>query len=152
VLHPEKYHDQRDPPQEISLPPLADDRWQLNLQDTLGEFVLSVHLDEFLDDPAWAADAAAGWDGDRIAVWQDAQGHTLVLWKTVWDSAAEAAQFEDAYRTLIPLRFEGITATDDVWWEADDAAVGLLREGDRVSIAWGPDRATTEIALALATE
>jgi len=147
VLHPEKYYDYRDLPQEVYLPPTPGDGWQLVIEDTLGEFVLSVHLDEFLDDPTKAASAAAGWDGDRIGVWQNPEGHLLVLWQTVWDSSADAVEFVDAYRAVIPARFEGASATDDTWWEADSVAVGLRRKGDRVWIVWGPDRTTAETAL-----
>ncbi len=147
VLHPEKYHGRRDLPQEVYLPSIPVDGWQPVLEDTLGEFVLSVHLDEFLDDLEWAEQAAAGWDGDRMGVWQDAEGRSLVLWQTVWDSSAEAVEFEEAYRALIPARFEGASATDDTWWDAPSVAVGLLREDDRVLIVWGPDRATAEAAL-----
>ncbi|MFQ6100820.1 MAG: hypothetical protein ACE5OS_06245 [Anaerolineae bacterium] len=147
VLHPEKYHGHRDLPQEVTLPSAPGDGWQPVLEDTLGEFVLSVHLDEFLDDPGWAERAAAGWDGDRIGVWQDPEGRSLVLWQTVWDSGAEATEFEDAYRALIQARFKSVSATDGTWWDAPSVAVGLLREDDRVWVVWGPDRATAEAAL-----
>lgn len=147
VLHPEKYLGSRDWPQEIALPETSLDGWQLILEDTLGEFVLSVHLENFLGDPEQALEAAAGWDGDRIGLWQDGQGRWLVLWQTAWDSDAEATQFEEAYRALIPTRFEGATATADNWWEEVNLAVGLLRENDRVWLVWGPDRATAEAVL-----
>jgi len=147
VLHPEKYHDHRDLPREVYLPSTLGDGWQPVLEDTLGEFVLSVHLDEFLDDPARAAHAAAGWDGDRIAVWQDTEGRSLVLWQTVWDNNADAIEFEDAYRAVISTRFEGAVATDGAWWETPSIAIAMLREDDRVWVVWGPDRAAAEVAL-----
>lgn len=147
VLHPEKYLGGRDLPQEIHLPATPGDGWQLMFEDTLGEFVLSVHLDEFLDDPEQATRAAAGWGGDRIAAWQDGEGRSLVLWQTVWDSSVDATEFEDAYRLVIPARFEGALATADMWWETPSGAAGMLREDNRVRVVWGPDRTAAEAAL-----
>jgi hypothetical protein len=147
VLHPEKYRDHQDPPQEVNLPSAPSDDWQPVLEDTMGEFVLFLHLDEFLDDAEWAERAAAGWDGDRVGVWQDAEGHRLVLWQTVWDSSAEASEFEEAYRALVPARFKGASTADGVWWDTPSVVAGLLRDDDHVWIVWGPDRATAGAAL-----
>jgi hypothetical protein len=147
VLHPEKYLGQRDWPQELQLPESPVDGWNPILQDSLGEFVIQIHLDEFLDDPERAANAAAGWDGDRIGLWQDGQGRWLVLWQTVWDNSDEAAEFEQAYQALIPARFKGATATGEGWWQEANLAAGVLRENEQVWLVWGPDQTTVEAAL-----
>lgn len=147
VLHPEKYYGSRDRPQEVSLPTLPGEEWQKVMEETVGEFVISAHMGVFLTNPDLPAKAAAGWDGDRIGIWEDASARQLILWETVWDSSAEAAEFEDAYQAVIPTRFDGIIVTGDGWWEKPGASVGLLREYDHVWIVWGPDRATTEAAL-----
>jgi hypothetical protein len=147
VLHPEKYLGDRDEPRQIGSPASPDGDWQLVLEDTLGEYVLSVHLDEFLDDVEWAADAAAGWDGDRMSIWQDAQGRSLALWQTAWDTASDAAEFEEAYRTLIPVRFEDAVTSDAMWFESSVNVVGVRRDDRYVSIVWGPDRTAAKAVL-----
>ena len=140
VLHPEKYLGDRDEPRQIGSPAPPEGNWQLVLEDTLGEYVLSVHLDEFLNDVERAADAAAGWDGARLSVWQDGQGRSLALWQTVWDTASDAAEFDEAYRTLIAARFEGAVTSGDTWWESSGTVAGVKRNDSYVSIVWGSDR------------
>ncbi|MFB6117430.1 Hvo_1808 family surface protein [Halosegnis sp.] len=44
--------------------------------------------------------AAAGWDGDRLHVYTK-DDETAYVWKTAWDSPAEAEEFAAAYRDLL---------------------------------------------------
>ncbi|HSU82096.1 MAG TPA: hypothetical protein VLR69_06720, partial [Thermoanaerobaculia bacterium] len=54
-------------------------------------------------DPAYAA--AAGWGGDRFAVYEKA-GARLVVWITEWDGEADAGEFRAALQGLGGWRVE----------------------------------------------
>ena len=99
ILHPKKY-DAREAPLEVSFPAHAVDGlgggWSVALQDTYGEFQISTWLREAGVSASDAADAAAGWGGDRLAVLDGPGDHWAVAIHTVWDSAADAAEFEAA--------------------------------------------------------
>jgi hypothetical protein len=85
VLHPEKYAS-GEQPRTVRLSyrpprgrPLAD--------GVLGEFLLRTLLGEGAS-PA----ATAGWGGDAWSAW-DVSGQTLVVWRSVWDSPVDEAEF-----------------------------------------------------------
>ncbi len=124
ILHPETY-DRRQSRVEIELPalPLMGDGLRLARADTLGELVLRVWL--AAPGPGLAADplltpeiaerAAAGWRGDRIAIYlpaaadaplpapsapdagapapAPARSAAALAWVTVWESDADADDF-----------------------------------------------------------
>jgi hypothetical protein len=138
ILHPERYAGQPDLPQDVGLNADPGASWALILEDTLGEYVLIQHLDQFLEDPERAATAADGWDGDRIAVWQDEAGQPLVLWSLVWDDEAEAEEFALAYGELIEERFAAVQSVGEVWWQNATTSIGFVRQGAWVHIVWGP--------------
>jgi len=48
--------------------------------------------------PEAAARAAAGWDGDRAALYVG-KDDELLVWLSVWDSPADAAEFAEAARS-----------------------------------------------------
>ena len=98
LLHPDKLA-AREPAVEVTFP--ADlaasvgDGWTVALQDTLGEYQLSV----LLGDAAGAtspADAASGWGGDRVAWITGPDGANAAVLDTKWDTEADAAQFAEA--------------------------------------------------------
>ena len=45
--------------------------------------------------------AAAGWGGDRLAVIEGPDGAWAVVMQTVWDTPADAAEFETAATTAL---------------------------------------------------
>lgn len=103
ILHPEKYTDSLpDLPTRVTLP--APRFASLVHEDNLGEFETRLFLYEHLRDVGRAAQAAAGWDGDRYQLVQTPQGEGLV-WFTVWDSALDAAEFRDALERSVERRF-----------------------------------------------
>ncbi len=56
---------------------------------------------------AEAEAAAAGWDGDRYAVFKRRNTNdTLLLLRTSWDSEAEATQFADAYQRALAVKYK----------------------------------------------
>ena len=105
ILHPEKYAG-GEAPIAVSLPADLATRlgagWKSAFEDTNGEFQLAVWLrTSTAIDTATANAAAAGWGGDRYALLEGPNGAWAVVTKTVWDTPADAAQFEAAATGLV---------------------------------------------------
>ncbi|HET9613707.1 MAG TPA: hypothetical protein VFP22_02750 [Candidatus Limnocylindrales bacterium] len=105
VMHPAKYA-AGEAPIGVTLPADLPARlgtgWSSALVDTFGEFQLGVWLRQNTAIGAGgAADAAAGWGGDRIAVLQGPSGAWGVVLRTAWDTAADAQQFEAAATPIV---------------------------------------------------
>ena len=101
ILHPEKFHGQRDEPVEISLPGglkklLGEGTEELS-ENTLGEFSISLLLRALGVSKAKANTAASGWDGDRYVGYETKDGRVVVIWLSTWDSEAEAQRFTSTY-------------------------------------------------------
>jgi hypothetical protein len=101
ILHPEKWYGRRDDPVVVHLPRLAAELpgYRKTAEGTLGELSLRIFLRESLHDAGWATDAAAGWGGDRFAVYQRGNAR-LVVWVTEWDNGIEAGQFKNAIESV----------------------------------------------------
>jgi hypothetical protein len=99
VLHPEKYQ-AGEAPLDVELPADLATRmgsgWTGALEDTFGEFQASVWLREGGIARTTADDAAEGWGGDRMAYLTGPDGADAVVWRTAWDTAADARQFLDS--------------------------------------------------------
>jgi hypothetical protein len=109
ILHPEKWLSTRDDPVAITFPDTASapalEGWTLLDSNVVGEFQLRIIFDEFgMSDRSTAA--AAGWDGDRYAVFERGD-ELLLLFYTSWDSEAEASQFAAAYEELLGRKYPG---------------------------------------------
>jgi hypothetical protein len=115
ILHPAKYWNdaERDTPREVVLPDLSSrlgKDWKLRLDGNLGELTLAVLAGAAPIDPrspdaarpaGWTTAAAAGWDGDRYQLYEGPKGNVTVL-ATVWDSTADATEFEAALVKAAP--------------------------------------------------
>jgi hypothetical protein len=97
ILHPEKWHDRRDDPLALAWPDLAGDLpgWTKEVEGELGEFETRLLLAQARGAESGATAAAAGWGGDRFAVYRKG-GKTVLLWWTEWDTAADADEFAAA--------------------------------------------------------
>lgn len=147
VLHLERYLEERDVPAGVVVPDISavlGEGWTMPLQDVLGEFVIGLYLDETLPgEMAWQA--ANGWDGDTFVVWEHEDGRRVLVWRTVWDSTAEAAEFEHALVALIPQRFlparpvDPPTGLTGLWWETGSGAVYVYRVARYVTFVQAPD-------------
>jgi hypothetical protein len=114
VLHPEKaYGEPRDEPAAVALPLDEIARalgpgWRLVRSNTLGEAGTRVFLEAVLPTPTArptllagrpetpAERAAAGWGGDRYAVFEEGGGGLALVWKTAWDTEKDAVEFFEA--------------------------------------------------------
>jgi hypothetical protein len=95
ILHLEKYS-AHEAPIAVDLPDdLASKMgpgWSVVLEDTMGEHQTSIWLGAGV--VAAAADASAGWGGDRITMLSGPDGAWAIAWRTAWDGDDDAAEFE----------------------------------------------------------
>jgi len=102
VMHPARFlSTPADEPTTVTLP--APRGATKVYENDMGEFGTRLALYRFLKDPATAARAAEGWDGDRFMV-VEGKGGTGIVWALVWDSAIDAAEFSDALSRVVRLR------------------------------------------------
>src|SRR6185436_4948214 len=87
VLHPEKF-EAGEAPREVSIPYAPQGAISLG-EGVLGELLCRTLLGE------GSEAAAAGWGGDRYRAW-DVGGHTLVVWRSVWDTLVDAKELHAA--------------------------------------------------------
>ncbi|RMF38710.1 MAG: hypothetical protein D6753_15390 [Planctomycetota bacterium] len=139
ILHPEKYfRDQAyDPPRKIRVPDLPQalaEKWEHVGGNCLGEFQMTV-----LFKPVFGGrQAAAGWDGDRYEIYENADDKLAMVWVTVWDSPADAQQFKRAYEAYREPR----SHFEDIVFPAD-AEQKVEVDGDQVWVVTGFDAAET---------
>jgi hypothetical protein len=105
IIHPEKYAS-GELPVAVALPKdlaaRAGTGWKVALEDSMGEFQLSVWLRaNTAIGTGGANDAAAGWGGDRIAVLDGPNGAWSIVLRTAWDTPSDAAAFETAATPLV---------------------------------------------------
>jgi hypothetical protein len=150
ILHPEKYL-RGEEPELVSLPPLTGTLgagWSLVDAETLGEFQTRLYLAQQVDE-AVATEAAAGWGGDRYAVY--GHGDTeLVVFAITWDSEVDRDEFVSAYRAYADAGYGTETADgpgDILWWEGGGETAAVTWSGLRVLVVIGPDRGTVERVL-----
>ena len=163
VLHPGKYV-QRDSPVSVVLPgPEAlGDGWTSVDEDTLGELQTALLLAALgpgegintvtgaVQLPEAARNAAAGWDGDRYALWEN-DGQEVLLWRSVWDTPAEARAFSRALAQFQQTRWGGLFSgenPDDVALIAPRIAARIQLDGQEVRYVQSPDPALADAALA----
>ncbi|HSJ54555.1 MAG TPA: hypothetical protein VLC52_12515 [Anaerolineae bacterium] len=149
ILHPEKYLEGEEP-QILSLPPLTDTLgagWTRIEDNVLGEFQMSIYLDEELDSESAAA-ASAGWGGDRYAVYVQGDDDLLAL-ATAWDSEAEQAEFALAYEEWASAKYgrEARRDGDVRWWETSAQVTALLARDQEAIVVVGPDAEIVARAL-----
>lgn len=135
ILHPEKWL-AREAPTDFAWPKfekiavLRD--WELLEDDVLGEFQWrTVFKEHGLASEGEAA--AAGWGGDRYAVFKRKDSDaTLLLLRTRWDSAKEASEFADVYRRVLAVKFADAQVPIRVVQKGVD--VFIVEGGDEASI------------------
>jgi hypothetical protein len=115
ILHPTAFFGKRDAPTTITLPALRG--VSTGYQNSLGEFETRLFLFEWLKDQNNAVQGAAGWDGDRYALFDTPQGQGIA-WATVWDSRADASEFFDLLGKVVMKRYGA---------SADSAAGSVVR-------------------------
>jgi hypothetical protein len=141
IMHPERFL-VRDDPVKIDIPDLIGalgPDWKKADADVNGEFGYLVALAEFIPKNA-ARLAAAGWGGDRYALYENKATGALVLAQyTTWDTEQDAKQFFEAYSERTQKRYK-LTRPVDVSvspgiYETNEGLVSIeLRGKDVVMI------------------
>lgn len=139
IIHPEKYPDDTPVPVEFpDLSALLGDGWE-NLDDNvMGEWYTYLILSRgsqagFRIDDVQAAEAAAGWGGDRYVVFINRETDDLVLaFKAVWDTPADKREFDSAFRSYGDARFGAAGSFGDGGrlWETDSGVHVFVETGD----------------------
>jgi len=147
ILHPVRYLEQRDAPTRVTVPDIGGalgEEWHEALEETLGELVVELYLNQALSEQK-ARRAAAGWDGDTLVVWERETGRQVVVWRLIWDSSADAREFENGLATLVEQRYfpvrpirppRGIVGH---WWETNAGTFHVCRTGRYVLFLRAPD-------------
>jgi hypothetical protein len=159
ILHADKYF-AREAPVRVDL---ADIRatlgagWRRIDYDVNGEWGCYLVLNEFLK--TGAAQAAAGWSGDRFAVYEEPKTNQVFITQmTLWDTDADAREFFEAYAERTVARYAGASEMEVAasgangqvrgWRTQGDGRVLVELRGKRVLILEGvPDKADAGMLL-----
>lgn len=119
ILHPDVYLYEFSRPQipDFSKLPETIDGWQAVGDDTGGEFLLRIVLEQHgVSD---YASAAKGWNGDRLRVYEEAvSGKLAFLWVINWDTADDRSEFLTAAQRLpFDLRTHSSSTVIGSGWE-----------------------------------
>src|SRR5262249_1959000 len=109
IIHPEKYKAKPDLPTEIDLGKLdPGPGWKEVGRNVVGEMTLGVLLGRH-----GGTNAAAGWDGDRFAVFEQPGGRLGLVWMTTWDTEDDAGEFLRGYARFQSTKMgDGVPAPD----------------------------------------
>lgn len=150
ILHVDKYF-AREAPVKIALPNIAallGAGWKRIDYDVNGEWSYYLILDEFLKSDADSQRAAAGWGGDRYAVYElPKTGDVMISQLSAWDTEKDAREFFDAYAKRTEKRYEGATALTvsekekkgdaSRGWRTSEGIVRMELRGTRVLVTEG---------------
>jgi hypothetical protein len=155
VLHQEKYG-ANELPQKVAvrdLSPALGRGWRMADNDVWGEWGFYLLLDEFLQSVDVSKRAAAGWGGDRYALFTGpGKADVVVALKTVWDTEADAREFFDAYVRRTTKRYGAepaeVAPADRQVWATREGAVVVERRGSAVVVLEGVPGGVDAKALA----
>ncbi len=147
IIHPEKYKADLDLPMTVDLGKLdPPSGWTEAGRNVVGEMQLAVLLRRHGGKPA-----AAGWDGDRYAVFEGPDGKLGLVWLSTWDTENDAREFQRGYARFQTTKLaQGATTPDDVpdalRRSFEGAAFAVERKGKDVAVVEGfPDEPTTAL-------
>ncbi len=154
VLHADKYF-AHEAPIKVNLPDIAGalgTGWRRVDYDVNGEWNYYQILAEYVQPTADAEHAAAGWGGDRYAVYErKTDGRVLLAQSTVWDTEQDAQEFFDAYAKRTERRYKKAILAGRMdesafarAWTTEEGAVFMTRQGARVAILEGLPFPTVE--------
>ena len=150
ILHPEKWHTRRDDPVGLSWPDLSRrlPGFRKVTEGELGELGVRILFQGVLQDAGRASAAAAGWGGDRFALYEKG-GRRVLAWITEWDTEADAQEALAAAKRLgdgwqvdlaAPRRVVALR------WARSNEAAGLL-SGLAAAPARRPENRDIDLAV-----
>jgi hypothetical protein len=157
ILHPEKYFS-GEAPVKVTLPELRTllgTNWKKIDSDVNGEWGCYLILDEYLNNASESKRSAAGWAGDRFAVYEGTRpGEVVIAKMTAWDTENDATEFFESYARRTSKRYPEAnlitspSAVDRREWETSGSRALVERRGTRVLILEGlPKRLNAEVVL-----
>jgi hypothetical protein len=167
ILHPEKYF-VHEAPVKVELPDiekplntrkqlptahrlLPTDRWRRVDFDVNGEWNFYLILDQFLQASVESHRAAAGWGGDRYAVYENRKGDVIYISLSAWDTERDAREFFDAYVKRTDLRYPDgqivSSSPDSRFLRTSEGAVIIEMRGKRILVLEGLTTANTQRAI-----
>jgi hypothetical protein len=123
--------------------PLPTARWHRIDSDVNGEWSYYLILDQFLNAPAESKRAAAGWAGDRYALYEGPGGQVFLAQVAAWDTENDAREFFAAYVKRTELRYpdakpiESSSGNENRGWATSEGGVVIELHGLRVVILEG---------------
>jgi len=149
ILHAEKYFSY-EAPQNLTLPDFKNalgPAWKRVDYDVNGEWGCYLILDEFLNDTSESKQAAAGWGGDRFALYETGKpDQFFVAQLTAWDTPLDAQEFFSAYAKRTAKRYadaEEVKSDDGrLEWQTSSGRVVLEMRGSRVAVVEGVPSST----------
>ena len=148
ILHPEKFRAKPDYPMSIDLGPLKPaPGWKELGRNVLGEMQLAVLLRK-----QSGKTAAAGWDGDRYAIFEGPKNRLGLVWLTTWDSEEDAREFTSAFVRYQSARIDELPkprkdVRDTIWRNAGEDLYVVQRRGLDVAVVEGFTAETTAAFL-----
>jgi len=148
ILHPEKYRAKPDAPTAVDLGSLDPGAgWKEVGRNVVGEMQLGVMLRAH-----GGKTAAAGWDGDRYAVFENADGRLGLVWLSTWDSETDAREFQRGYVRFQTTKLGKDAPTPDEFSDVmrrslKDAAFAVERRGSDVAVVEGFSADRTDTLL-----
>lgn len=147
ILHAQKYFDYESP-QKLTLPEfktVLGPTWKRSDTDVNGEWGYFLILDEFIGDDAESKKAAAGWGGDRFAMYETGKpDEVFIAQLTAWDTPQDAKEFFDAYAKRTAKRYTDAEETKSTTqagermnWQTPNGGVMMELRGARVAIFEG---------------
>ena len=142
IMHPRKYLTERDDPTRVRLPDLAGvigPEWALMWEGVLREFTIMELIRRFADPPV-ASQAAAGWDGDLVQVYEHATTRQLLLvLSSVWDTPSDASEFLVAYHWVVAGKYLDEQEVEGVpgLWRTEAGDVLVERKNVKVLVVEG---------------
>jgi hypothetical protein len=136
------------PPLPITNRPLPTAAWHRIESDVNGEWTYYLILDQFLGAPVESKHAAAGWAGDRYALYEGPNGQVFLAQLAAWDTEIDAREFFDAYVKRTELRYPGAKRLEpansvtpnserEMSWQTSEGLVTIELRGLRVVILEG---------------
>jgi hypothetical protein len=123
-----------------------------------GEWGYYLVLDQFLKTQAESKRAAAGWAGDRYALYEHPRsGELFLVQVSAWDTPEDAQEFFDAYLKRTALRYPdgrllfgnaGETSGTVRRWETTEGGVMIQLRGSNVVILEGVPANVSDIGIA----
>lgn len=147
IIHPEKYRSKLDLPMCIDLGALKPGApWKELGRNVLGELQTSIMLGRA------GPKAAAGWDGDRYAVFEGPAEKLGLVWLSTWDGEDDAREFAQAYTRYQTRRmgkdaYQPERIPDSLWRCSDNVCQVVERRGRDVAVIEGFAPAVTESLL-----